>query len=223
MKMNGKKRNGNDPFQRVFGPSPNSRIALYLEALSACALKSTTLLSNSKGSNLGGVIELEHEGDDIVRDIYECMDGAFILRFDKSDIAHLVSALDDIIDGTRKVATHISTYGQHITPLRIEAKELMDTLKEMTVVTHELVGLLAKSKVAIEVVRPLVDSLGTLEQKADAILARAEKKLVQEYGKTGENAVTFIGLHRLFILLERATDHANHCGIFTLSIARKEA
>lgn len=221
--MTTKETDGNGPFKSIFGPSPNARIANYLDSLAESAKKSAALLAESKASNLAGIVAFEHEGDDIVSSIYECMDKAFILRFDKSDIAHLVSSLDDIIDSTKKVATHVSIYGEHVTPLRSEAKELIDILKEMTNTTYELVHMLGKGKVAIEAVRPRVQTLVAHEQKADLLLSKAEKGLVREFGKSGANAVTYTGLHRLFVLLERATDHANHCGAFVLSIARKEA
>jgi hypothetical protein len=62
-----------------------------------------------------------------------------------------------------------------------------------------------------------------MESDADMIVARHERKLVEEFSAPGMNGLGFIAWHQLFHLLEQMTDDANHCASLILSLARKEA
>lgn len=211
-----------DPFKRLFGPSPNTQITERLSALAACAHTSVVHLAETKGDDLAKITEFEHQGDQIVRDIHALMDSAFILRFDKGDISNLTSHLDDIIDATRKVATHKHIYGEHLKQLRPEAAELIEILEKMTTELEPLVKQLASHPIGVEETRPHLLVLKDLERKADDIHTSAEQALVKEFGTHG-NPIAYIGWDKLYRLLERASDRANYCGIAVNSMARKEA
>ena len=213
---------GQSPFNALFGRSSNIQVSEQLRELSVLAEKSATLLHSSEGNNITGIVALEREGDTIVRRIHECIDSAFILRFDKTDLEQLVSELDDIIDGIRKVANHKNIYATHLKTFRPEAKNLIKILEEMTVVVGGLIAMLG-GKLSLEEVRPEVQKLSKLERQADEMLTTAEKALVEEFSKEGANTIAYLGWHKLYRIIERATDHANHCGTFVLSMARKEA
>ena len=45
-----------------------------------------------------GIIDFEHRGDAVVREIHELLDNAFILRFDIADCMRLTDDLDNVID-----------------------------------------------------------------------------------------------------------------------------
>ncbi|MEK6982061.1 MAG: DUF47 family protein [Candidatus Micrarchaeota archaeon] len=54
--------------------------------------------------------ELEHTGDQLMRDIYTALNKTFIVPIDHSDISTLASSLDDIVDLIDHVATLMVAY-----------------------------------------------------------------------------------------------------------------
>lgn len=54
--------------------------------------------------------ELEHQGDQLMRDIYTALNKTFIVPIDHSDISTLASALDDVIDLIDHVSTLLVAY-----------------------------------------------------------------------------------------------------------------
>jgi len=211
-----------DPFKQLFGPSPNTLISAQLVALVGCARKSVKFLRESGANDFAGITEIEHEGDRIVREIHRLMDDAFILRFDKNDIASLTSHLDDIIDATRKVAAHKHIYAIHMKELRPEAIALIVVLEKMTEELEPVIARLNHHPIGVDETRAHIEVLKSLEREADDILMAAQKTLVEEFS-TGGSPIEYIGWGNLYRIVERASDCANHSGIAVNSMARKEA
>ena len=70
--------------------------------------------------------EVEHQADDITRDVINRIDKSFVTPIDREDIHLLVSQLDnvvDLIDGTARRAAMF-----HITEVKEPAKRLCDVL-----------------------------------------------------------------------------------------------
>lgn len=188
------------------------------EIASACA----EVLRKSAGNALSEIVAFEREGDMTEQRIHEILDSAFILRFDKSDIASLASTLDNTLDGMRHIATHADTYKPHLSHLRPEAGELLETIEDMTATVFQLSKLLKERRMELARVKEYTRHLAKSEARADAILHKAEKGLVSDR-KVNVNPLAFIAHDNLFRMLEDVTDTANHCGTLILSIARKEA
>jgi predicted phosphate transport protein (TIGR00153 family) len=207
----------------MFGPSRNDEYAALLRDVSRVAIECAQLFRKSEGQDVAGIIDLEHKADRLVDRIHEMLDKAFIMRFDIPDAMRLADALDDVIDGMRKVALHIDAYKIHVATLPPEGLELMDMACEMTVALDALVAMLAEPRLSLARVRETANVIDALESKADKIVAAHERKLVEQYSIPGVNVMGFLAWHQLFHLLEQITDDANSCSSQILSLARKEA
>lgn len=214
----------NNPFERFFGKSQNGTIAELLVRQAEIAASCAQTLAESAGKSLPEIVAFEREGDLTEGRVHEILDNAFILRFDKSDIANLSETLDNILDGMRHAATHVDTYAPYLPKLQGEAQEFMRTIVEMTNTVAELTQLLESRRISLSKVKEFKGRLAKAEAHADSILHRAESALVREHEKNGNGStLAFIAHDTLFRILERITDTANHCGTLMLSIARKEA
>jgi uncharacterized protein len=210
-------------FGQLFGPSHNDRYAGLLKQLTAAGIQCAEHFRKTEGQDLAGVIELERRADSIVDEIHELLDNAFILRFDIPDAMRLADEIDDVIDGMRRVSTHIDIYKPILFKLRPEAIALMEVCERMMRGLHGLISMFSDSKLKLSRVREAARILDEAESEADEILRNAERALVKEYGAPGAYKVDFNGWDKLYQLLEEMTDDANNCAKLVLSLARKEA
>lgn len=207
----------------LFGPSRNDQFAMLLKRLADIAQDCAGHFRKTNGQDVKGVIAFEHQADRIVDEVHELLDNSFILRFDIPDAMRLTDALDDVVDGMRKVVLHIDAYKIYFTELGTEAHELMALISEMLVHVDKLVRMLAEPRLSLQRVRAEADKVDELEGRADRLVAGYERKLVDQFSGPGKDVLAFIAWHQLFHLLEQITDDANHCARQILSLARKEA
>lgn len=62
----------------------------------------------------GRVLDIEHEGDEITHEIIRRLNTTFVTPFDREDIHHLASSLDDVLD-------HIEAAAEYLQLHRIES------------------------------------------------------------------------------------------------------
>jgi uncharacterized protein len=212
-----------DTFTRYFGTSHNDQCAeMFVElatTVKACAAKFVA----TRGADYEAIASFERKADAIVDKIHELLDDSFIMRFDIADMMKLADELDNVIDGMRKVANHISVYQSHLEVMRPDAVAMMQITERMTGSLADLVAMLAAPRLSLDRVREIANVLDAAETEADHALGDAERKLVQQFGVPGANRMDFIAWDKLYHLLEQMTDDANHCGKLILSLARKEA
>lgn len=205
------------------GPSSNDQYAALLRKISKIALECGEHFRKTKGQDLAGTIEFEHQADRVVDEIHEILDNSFIMRFDIPDAMRLTDELDDVIDGMRKVALHIDAYKIYLKEMRPEALELMDLCGKMLIQLDKLVAMLGEPRMPLAQVREIADRIDDMESQADKLVAVHERKLVEEFAAPTAKTLGFIAWNQLFHLLEQITDDANHCASLILSLARKEA
>jgi uncharacterized protein Yka (UPF0111/DUF47 family) len=208
---------------RFFGPSQNESFAKLLLELADAAVACAGHFRNTRGQDLAGIVDYEHRGDGIVVAIHELLDNAFILRFDIADCMRLTDDLDNVIDGMRKVATHIDIYKSVIGELEPDAIALFGIGEGMMHRVRQLVMMLSEPKLDLARVRETSRLIDESEAEADRLVAGAERRLVAKYVPQNANHLEFIAWDKLYQLLEEMTDEANHCGNLILSLARKEA
>ena len=83
----------------------------------------------------GRVLDIEHEGDEVTHEVMRRLNTTFITPFDREDIHHLASNLDDVLD-------HIEAAAEYLQLHRIEEplpqmKSLADTLALAAKITAE--------------------------------------------------------------------------------------
>lgn len=210
-------------FERIFGRSQNAPLAELLSKQAGTAARCAAHTHKTKGADLQHITELEHEGDQLEAEIHEILDNSFILRFDKSDVTHLTAEIDDMLDGMRRVAKHMHVYGALLQTLKPEALELLKIIESMARTVEDLSNTLREKRLPHKRIQASVKALATAETAADRLLEKAEAALIAEFTVPGKSAIEFAAWNKLFRLLERITDSADHCGRHILSISRKEA
>ena len=70
------------------------------------------LLSNYEDLDrkAGRVLDIEHEGDEITHEIIRRLNTTFVTPFDREDIHHLASNLDDVLDHIEAAAEYLKLY-----------------------------------------------------------------------------------------------------------------
>lgn len=58
----------------------------------------------------GRVLDIEHEGDEITHEIIRRLNTTFVTPFDREDIHHLASNLDDVLDHIEAAAEYLQLY-----------------------------------------------------------------------------------------------------------------
>jgi uncharacterized protein len=212
-----------EKFERYFGASHNDECTKQFGVLADTVKECATKFVATQGMDYEAIAGYERKADAIVDKIHELLDDSFIMRFDIADMMKLADELDNVIDGMRKVANHISVYRPHITEMRPDAVAMMKITESMAGSLGQLAAMLAEPRLSLDKVREIANVLDAAETEADHALGDAERKLVQEFGVPGANRMDFIAWDKLYHLLEQMTDDANHCGKLILSLARKEA
>jgi predicted phosphate transport protein (TIGR00153 family) len=90
------------------------------------------------------VLDTEHEGDEITHQVMRMLNTTFITPFDREDIHHLASSLDDVLDHVEAAAEYLRLHGiEQPLPQMIE---LGQTLAQATSETAKAMPLLRKMK-----------------------------------------------------------------------------
>lgn len=149
------------------------------------------------------IVALEHQADDITRDVLLAVRRSFITPFDRGDIKDLIQSMDDAIDMMHKTVKTIRLF---------EQSEFDPLMKEMG---HEIVRAAALIAEAI----PLLNKVGTNAQRLSAIaeeVTRVEgrsddlhdqglKDLFRRHGASG-NAMAYMIGSEIYGELEKVVD-----------------
>jgi predicted phosphate transport protein (TIGR00153 family) len=77
----------------------------------------------------------EHEGDEITHEIMRALNTTFVTPFDREDIHHLASSVDDILDGMEAVADLLVLY--HIEQILPEMRQQAEVLARAADQTYQ--------------------------------------------------------------------------------------
>jgi predicted phosphate transport protein (TIGR00153 family) len=58
----------------------------------------------------GKVLDIEHEGDELTHEVIKRLNVSFVTPFDREDIHHLVSSLDDVLDHIEAAAEYLQLH-----------------------------------------------------------------------------------------------------------------
>jgi len=140
---------------------------------------------------------LEHEGDEIVHEMFHKLNKTFITPIDHEDISRLTSIYDDILDYIDAVANKI-----HLFKIKNPdgvIKEFADIIVEQI---KEVNGSLKHiKKMNPEEIEKRFKTVHKLENKADDLCDNAIAKLVRE-----RNAVKILIMKDIYEFLEGITD-----------------
>ena len=140
--------------------------------------------------------QLEHEGDEIIHDIFTRLNQTFITPLDPEDIHSLSSRLDDVLDGIEDAAYRMVAYRLDPIP---------DTVIELCSVVYDSAIALEKAFEKLNKDQKLLDDcieVNRLEDYADLLVRKAVAELFQQE----KDPIALIKKKEIFELLEETTD-----------------
>ena len=164
-------------------------------------------------SRAGRVRDLEHAGDDLTHEILATLNTTFVTPFDRHDIHHLASAIDDVVDAQEAVADLLVLHeiDEPIPQLRQQTEVLV---RATLAVASAVRGLQALD----EVDRAWAD-IRRLEHEGDRIYRRAVAELYSGDYRAMDVLKWKDILHEMETAIDRCEDIAN----IIESIALKQA
>jgi predicted phosphate transport protein (TIGR00153 family) len=156
---------------------------------------------------------IEHRGDKAIHAIMTKLNQSFITPFDREDIHHLASSLDDVLDFMNTAATRLVMY--KITQPTAAAAELAGILVLQSEELALGVSLLEKNGKVMQ----HCDEINRLEDDADQV----SRKAIGELFENEKDPIQLIKMKELYELLETATDKAEDAANVLEAIVLKSA
>ncbi len=156
---------------------------------------------------------IEHRGDKAIHAIMTKLNQSFITPFDREDIHHLASALDDVLDFMNTAATRLVMY--KIAQPPAAAAELAGILVLQSEELARGVSLLEKNGKVMQ----HCDEVNRLEDEAD----RVSRKAIGALFENEKDPIQLIKMKELYEVLETATDKAEDAANVLEAIVLKSA
>lgn len=150
--------------------------------------------------------EQEREGDRLQNEIFSELNNTFITPFDREDINHLSSKMDDVTDYINSCAKRIMLYDPKEMPE--SAKALAELVKEASGVLISATAELHDLKKNPVKIRQYCSELNSIENRADDVY---EHFLIDLF-KNEKDPMEVIKLKDILHELEKATDAAETVG-----------
>jgi predicted phosphate transport protein (TIGR00153 family) len=161
----------------------------------------------------GRVRDLEHAGDDLTHEILATLNTTFVTPFDRHDIHHLASAIDDVVDAQEAVADLLVLH------------EIEEPIRQLRQQTEVLVRATRAVAGAVRVLQAIGDvdlawaDIKRLEHEGDRIYRRAVAELYSGDYRAMDVLKWKDILHEMETAIDRCEDIAN----IIESIALKQA
>ena len=145
---------------------------------------------------VGRILDIEHEGDEITHEIIRRLNTTFVTPFDREDIHHLASSLDDVLD-------HIEAAAEYLQLHKIEAP-----LRQMVTIADILAEAAAKTAEAMPQLRKMRDlekywvEINRLENEGD----RAYRRTIAELFSGDYKAMDVLKFKEIIEEIEQAID-----------------
>lgn len=212
-----------NPILQYFVPKDRKFYPLFEQASSNLLAISNVLVelmvcptAEKRTAIVRQIEKLEHVGDEITHNIFQEVSTTFITPFDREDIQHLASALDDVIDYIHGSAKRIELYKMDpIHPSMIKLAELIQQCgNELHTAISALRGMKNMNKIREALVR-----VNSIENHADDIFDNAVARLFEDE----KNAIEIIKIKEILSALETATDKCEDVANVLESVIVKQA
>ena len=175
---------------------------LFLSQVELISQASDLLLEGAKAGNsrlaaaAAEIQGLEHQGDEIIHDMFTRLNRTFITPLDPEDIHALSSSLDDVLDGIEDAAYRMAAY--RLEPIPPDVVRLCE-------IVHSCSKTLKTAFEALDQGKALLDhciEINRLEDDADKLVRGVLRELFQ----SDMNPIAFIKLKEVYEVLEDTTD-----------------
>lgn len=157
--------------------------------------------------------DLEHNGDEMTHAVLVKLNQTFITPFDREDIHHLASAMDDVLDFMHAAGERLVMYRINSAPAA--AAELANVIVRQSEQLLKAVNALDKHDTVLEI----CVEINRLENEADRIGRAALAALFEKE----KDPITLIKLKELIEVLETATDKAEDAANVLEAVVLKSA
>jgi len=148
------------------------------------------------------IVELEHEADEITREVLLAVRRSFITPFDRGDIKDLIQSMDDAIDMLNKTVKTIR---------RFEQRSFEPGMREMGILIAEAAQLVAQAVPLLAEIGPNSAKLGMLTEEVTRVEGRSDelyeaglKNLFRAHGES--NAMAYLIGSEIYGELEKVVD-----------------
>jgi predicted phosphate transport protein (TIGR00153 family) len=142
---------------------------------------------------------LEHQGDEVVRQVVARLQRTFVTPFDPEDIQALSTAIDDVLDFIENATFRIVSY--RVEPIPTELIDLGQIVNRSCNCLRVGLEHLARRKAVTDACR----EIDQLEKEAD----RLQRRLIGDLFRTESDAIRLLKHKELFELLEAVTDRCD--------------
>jgi len=141
--------------------------------------------------------EIEHEGDNVVHQIYQRLNRTFVTPIDHEDISKLASLYDDVLDFIEAVANRLFLYEiKQPTPAMIHLAEII--VKSVGEIDSALACI---RKIDQKEMEARCEEINRLENEADQVLNTSVASLFKM-----KDPIEIIKLKEIYEFMEEATD-----------------
>jgi uncharacterized protein len=148
------------------------------------------------------IVDLEHEADEITREVMLAIRRSFITPFDRGDIKDLIQSMDDAIDMLNKTVKTVR---------RFEQRSFEPGMREMGILIAEAAQLVAQAVPLLAEIGPNSAKLGALAEEVTRVEGRSDelyeeglKNLFRTHG--GSNAMAYLIGSEIYGELEKVVD-----------------
>jgi predicted phosphate transport protein (TIGR00153 family) len=154
-----------------------------------------------KKEYIGEIDRLEHEADDIIRQVLTTVRRTFLAPFDRGAITSLIAAMDDAVDEIQSTARAINLYDlDRFTP---EMKQMVVMIKDQSSLTAQAIPLMRDISRNGTRIHELTEKVVRLEGDADDAHEAGLKKAFEVHSG---DPMQFIVAREIYKHLERITD-----------------
>jgi predicted phosphate transport protein (TIGR00153 family) len=148
------------------------------------------------------VMDCEHEGDRITREVLLAVRRSFITPFDRGDITRLIQSMDDAIDQMQKTAKSILLF--NVTRFEPEMVQMAECIVRAAYLMQQAIPLLNSINKNVGDLNRLTEQIVHAESEADDIYDAARKRLFEERAPTAP--MDFWVAMEILDHLEKVTD-----------------
>jgi uncharacterized protein len=148
------------------------------------------------------ILDLEHQADDIARDVLLSLRTSFITPFDRADIQSLITSMDDSVDQMQQTAKAIMLFEAR--SFEPDMQAMADAIVEGSECVQRAISMLSDLSRNATELNEICVHITRIEGEADDIHERGLSRLYQK-AKAGD-AMEFIRGNEIYNHLEKAVD-----------------
>lgn len=151
------------------------------------------------------IFDREAEADEITREVLTAVRRTFITPFDRTDIQHLVSSMDDAIDQMNKTAKTIVLF--EVRSFDPHMQEMGDIILQAAKLVAEALPLLSSIGKNVDQLHAITEKVIRIEERADQLYDQGRKALFLASKTNSQNgAMQFIIGAEVYDHLEKVVD-----------------